>query len=112
MFVTHDTKYQFICPSDSGRIPSDFGQINLALEDLIPTCVPRNLMESAESGGFQKMRPVRNGKKSRMHNLDPDPVIWSIVPSSCTVFWYNIQQATSHMRNMTAQHHTNPTQSL
>ena len=27
-------------------------------------------MESVESGGFRKMRPVRNGKKSGMHNLD------------------------------------------
>ena len=72
MFVTRGTKYQFIMSfhPDSGRIPSDFfGQINLALEDLIPTCVPRNLTESAESGGFRKMRPVRNRKKFGMHNL-------------------------------------------
>jgi len=71
MFVTRGTKYQFICPSlrIPASFPSDFGQINLALEDLIPTCAPRNLTESAESGGFRKVRPVRNRKKFGMHNL-------------------------------------------
>ena len=56
---------------DSGRIPLDFGQINLALEDLIPTCVPRNLTESTESSRFWKMRPVRNRKK--IWNAQPSP---------------------------------------
>jgi len=68
-YTWHKIPVHLSFPPDSDRIPSDFGQINLALEDLIPTCVPRDLTESAESGGFRSMRPVRNGKKTEMHNL-------------------------------------------
>ena len=70
-YTWHKIPVHLSFPPDSGWIPSDFRQINLALEDLILTCVPRNLTESVKSSGFRKMRPVRNGKKSGMHNIAP-----------------------------------------
>jgi len=72
-------------PPDSSRIPLDFGQINLALEDLILTYVPQNLTEFAESGGFRKMRPVWNGKQIR-----------NAQPSRCGAPWQLVDAGDSH----------------